>query len=60
MGCIINIIKRFGLVICAMITIALFTVGSAATIVLIIGFAIVGIIISIIKYIFTGNGDMGF
>jgi hypothetical protein len=60
MGCIINIIKRFGFVIFAMIVIALFTVGSAATIVLLIGFAIVGVIISIIKYIFTGNGDIGF
>jgi hypothetical protein len=57
---VIDIIKRFGLVICAMITIALFSAGTAATIVLIIGFAIVGIIISIIKYIFTGNGDIGF
>jgi hypothetical protein len=57
---IINVFKRFGFVIFTMIVIALFTVGSAATIVLLIGFAIVGVIISIIKYIFTGNGDIGF
>jgi len=57
---IIDIIKRFGFVIGAIITITLFTVGSAAVMVLIIGFTIVAIIISTIKYIFTGNGNIGF
>ena len=45
MGCIMNVIKRFGLVISAMIVTALFVMGTAATIVLVIGFAIVEVII---------------
>lgn len=55
---IIDVIKRFGIVIGIMIAIAIATVGFWAAVALVLGFAAVSVVIAVIKYIFTGNCDL--